>query len=377
MILNKEQKETINKLELALYESNAQDLVKYLKQAKQQKIPKDNNLAATLFPALLKVVMNGWEYGWNVMYQNFPSVILTSDDDGGFPILWEIAAVEGHLHILKDIEKLGANILKHKDSKKRNTAHLMFDSIGFHRLFPTENNKIIETIKWFKENNIDIHEPHPGFFGENDTLKAGHSLWEYAIKYYNWHLVLAILPETWEDVLKSKRWKMQVAELHSFVKKHSNMETDLLWLLWLDRFFDHWYYDSSQFSTFHEIKLLTGVFSRPEKDMSKFWEIINTKNENDRTWWHVIVQHIDDDTFDKILNLAEKEDFNIAEKLLEKDNIGIRPIDNLLLQYEIKGISPFEGKYKELFLTVKNSMTKEDADYTNIFITEPLTERLK
>ena len=58
MKLNKEQKKIVEKIELALYESNEHDLVKYLKEAQLNKIPKDAGLAAHLFPALLKVVLN-------------------------------------------------------------------------------------------------------------------------------------------------------------------------------------------------------------------------------------------------------------------------------------------------------------------------------
>lgn len=379
MKLNKEQKKIVEKIELALYESNEHNLVKYLKEAQLNKIPKDAGLAAHLFPALLKVVLNGWKFGWDVFYKNFPSVLLTYKDDD-FPIIWEIACIEGHLFILKDMEKLGANLIQEKDGKGRNSVHVLFDSIAIQRIYPTENQKVIEMVKWFKENGLNIYEAYPGFYGENDSLKSGHALWDYAIRSYNWNLAIEVLPETWEEVNQSKRWKEQIPHLHDIIKKNQNMSTDLLWLLWLERFFEHWYYSPLQFSTLHEIKLLTGVFikSNNKHDHSKYWEIINYKNVSNRTWWHVIVQNPEDDNlFENIIKLANEDNISIKEKLFEKDLSGVRPIDNLIMYYKINNLKISESKWNSLLIKVLQEASKEELEYKNEIITESIEENMK
>ena len=135
-----------------------------------------------------------------------------------------------------------------------------------------------------------------------------------------------------------------------------------------------------QFSTLHEIKLLTGVFikSNNKHDHSKYWEIINYKNISNRTWWHVIVQNPEDDNlFENIIKLANEDNISIKEKLFEKDLSGVRPIDNLIMYYKINNLKISESKWNSLLIKVLQEASKEELEYKNEIITESIEENMK
>lgn len=356
----------------AIYSNDINQLNSAINQAKKENLKiSQSEGEGKLFSAIIRLINSNWVEGWKVIYKNIKPILL-SREEGEFPVLWSIAIMDGNLEVLKDLEELGY-IKKYRDNNRRTTIHILFNTLGMHKIRNPSNEKIKDMID-FCSKDINLYESYPGYFTEGDTFKNGNAFWSYAIKQDNWDLARYTLPEKWDDVIKTTRWKESFIYLQKTVQKERSENIENLWKHILSLFLH-----IDQFRSLLEFKSIEDIsylFTASTRENRKFlWEFINKKDSNQRTFWHQLSGQPKNPLFKKMLQYAMEDKINIQPYITQQDIWHERPIDSYFAFWEITEESKNKDDIRD-FLFLKGSLSEDDLRFTSDLISLPLIDKI-
>jgi len=356
----------------AIYSNDINQLNSAINQAKKEKLRiSQSEGEGKLFSAIIRLINSNWIEGWKVIYRNIKPILL-SGEEGEFPVLWSIAIMDGNIEVLKDLEELGY-IKKYRDNNRRNTIHILFNTLGMHKIRTPSNEKIKEMIDFFSK-DINLYESYPGYFKEGDTFKNGNAFWSYAIKQDNWDLAQYTLPEKWDDIIKTPRWKESFIYLQKTVQKERSDNMENLWKHILSLFLN-----IEQFRSLLEFKSIEDIsylFSASSSENREFlWEFINKQDSNQRTFWHQLAGQPKHPLFKKMIEYAIADKINIQPYITQQDIWNERPIDSYFAFWEITEESKDEQDINN-FVFLKENLTKDDLHFTSDLMSVPIIDKI-
>lgn len=360
----------------SLYLNDSKKLNDSIEQFKNQKLVIANSEegAGKLFSAFIRIVNNQWIDGWTIIYENFKPLLL-SRKEGEFPILWTMAVTNGNLKVLEDLEALGY-ISRYRDDSQKTTIHILFDTVGIHKIH-TPSNAQIKNIIDFISDKLDLYEAYPGFFEKGDVLKNGNAFWSYAIKQDNWSLAEYTLPHSWEDMIKTKRWDEAVIYLQETFKKigNKNKEIQNLWEKMLYSFIDNKNFQKYlNITDLHDLEQLIPLFKNRNRDF--LWEVMSKKNQYGRTFWHQLIGQPTQEIFYNVIDYAIQDNININEIVTLQDSETERPIDSYIMYWEYIN-KELSIRDKEYFNRLVLSLKDKDLNFTSDLISVSVGEKLK
>lgn len=312
------------------------------------------------FYPIINTVLNGWVAGWKILFPAFKQDILNYKTNLGFPVIWETSAFNAERTFLQDMHLSGFDV-NYMDGEGRLTVHLLFEALKYTKIKKIETEKIIKTLKWLMGKHQDIYKVYPGDYENNDVFKNGHNIFTYALMQERWDIALLIMPNSFQEIIKTPRWEHAINYLRKYIKNFpDDKNANDVW----DKFKANYsldYVNNSiyKFSDIDGIKFFLNSQLNVKEALLKKWAETNKLNQNT---WLTIAELAPTKEFKSLIEYLELIKFNIKSVFLNLDETDQRPLDVFVLSYlnEYK-----EGLNKDFLYSFINKFKKEDLDYKN------------
>lgn len=285
------------------------------------------------FHPFIQIITSGWVEGWEILSDRLNEDIhVSSDELSEFPAMWELATQYAEKEILENLTSVGYDPT-FKDVYGQTTVHLGYDAVKEHPIISISDNKIIALFEWCAEKGLDLYETYPGRnFMAHDVNRAGHSLWSYALMHYSWATADHFFPESWYDIVKSKRWQYVLSQLKVYltvkksdvINKEAKQHIVSIWKKLVDNFLEPYLaFSGDMFDDNQDFKY---VLDMNEEQRNIVWQHYSQKRANNRSLWFDIITNITDDNMYKMIFKAEEDGFDIFHELSQTDSVNELPL---------------------------------------------------
>lgn len=285
------------------------------------------------FHPFIQIITSGWVEGWEILSERLNDDIhVSSDELSEFPAMWELATQYAEKDILENLTSVGYDPT-FKDVYGQTTVHLGYDAVKEHPIIIIPDRKIIQLFEWCEEKGLDLYETYPGRnFMPHDVNRAGHSLWSYALMHYSWATADRFFPESWYDILKSKRWQYVLGQLKVYltvkksdvINKEAKQHILSIWKKLVDNFLEPYLaFSGDMFDDNQDFKY---VLDMNEEQRNIVWQHYSQKRANNRSLWFDIITHVNDENMYKMIFQAQEDGFDILHELSQTDDVNESPL---------------------------------------------------